>query len=287
MQQRIYQGHNAVIFGGTSGIGAATALLLAERGATVTVVGRHEAEGAAAAGACREHGVDAQYVHGDVTDDASVAAAVAAAEQIGPLTMAANSAGIDVSKPFTELADADFETTFAVNTAGLWRCVKHEIEAMVRSGRGSIVNVNSIASLVPVLGNSLYGASKNAVTGITRSAAYEYAAAGIRINETAPGTTRTQMLEEYLRQNTGPDAITVEDLSRCVALGYLSEPREQATAIAFLLSDDASFITGTTLVVDGGTKLLSRVVATKTGAAPETPGDRIAAQRSAGTSPGS
>ncbi len=213
-----YAGDTAIVFGGTSGIGAATALLLAERSPAVTVVSRREPEGEATAERCRAAGAAAQYVAGDVTDDGQVAAAVATATRAhGPLTMAVNSAGTDVSAPFTDLTDADVATLFLINTEGLWRCVKHEIAAMVETGRGSIVNVNSIASLVPVLGNSLYGASKNAVTGITQSAAYEYAAAGIRVNETAPGTTRTQVLEDFLAQSTG-DTVTAEQLARCVAL---------------------------------------------------------------------
>jgi A-factor type gamma-butyrolactone 1'-reductase (1S-forming) len=277
-----YAGHTAIVFGSTSGIGAATALLLAQRGAAVTVVGRREKEGTATAERCAAAGVAAQFVRADVTDDSQVASAVAAAvDAHGPLTMAVNSAGTDVSAPFTELTDTDFDTLFSINTAGLWRCVKHEIEAMVQTGHGSIVNVNSVASLLPVLGNSLYGASKNAVTGITQSAAYEYAAAGIRVNETAPGTTRTQVLDDFLNQTTG-EKVTAEQLARCVALGYLSQPRQQATAISFLLSDEASFITGVTLPVDGGMKLLTRAVATPTGAAPETPGDRVGRERASG-----
>lgn len=277
-----YAGHNAIVFGGTSGIGAATSLLLCERGASVTLVGRREQEGHEAAQKCKTAGGKAQFVRADVTDDAQVADAVAAAVGAhGPLTMAVNSAGIDLSAPFTELTDDDFASVFSINTEGLWRCVKHEIEAMAKTGHGSIVNVNSVASLLPVLGNSLYGASKNAVTGITQSAAYEYAAAGIRVNETAPGTTRTEMLEDFLRQSTG-DGVSGDQLARCVALGYLADPREQATAIAFLLSDEASFITGVTLPVEGGMKLLSRAVATPSGAAPKTPGDRIAEARSGG-----
>lgn len=277
-----YAGHRAIVFGGTSGIGAATAELLAKRGAAVTVVGRREEEGQNVVERCRALGASAVFAQADVTADAQVRAAVQASITAhGPLTMAVNCAGIDAAAPLTELTEADFDALFSVNTAGLWRCLRHEIEAMAETGRGSIVNVSSIASLVPVLGNSLYGATKAAVASLTTSAAYEYAAAGIRVNAVAPGTTMTELTKRWLEEvSSGDEAVTKEDLERCVALGYLSQPREQAAAIAFLLSDEASFITGTTLVVDGGMTLLTRVVPTPSGAAPDTPGAVIARQRS-------
>ncbi|MBK5288413.1 MAG: SDR family NAD(P)-dependent oxidoreductase, partial [Acidimicrobiia bacterium] len=221
-----YAGHAAVVFGGTSGIGAATAIMLAERGASVAVGGRDEADGEEIARQCRAVGARACFVRADVVDDAQVRDAVqAAVDRHGPLTMAANVAGIDIAAPLTELTEHDYEQLFSVNTAGLWRCLKHEITAMCDTGRGSIVNVSSIAALLPVLGNSLYGASKAAVSSLTTSAAYEYAAAGIRVNAVVPGTTRTGMLDEWLASVAGDQGLTVEDLERCVALGYLSEPR--------------------------------------------------------------
>jgi NAD(P)-dependent dehydrogenase (short-subunit alcohol dehydrogenase family) len=275
-----YRGHNAIVFGGASGIGAATALLLAERGASVTIADRDAEMGEHVAASCRSAGARAGFARADVTDEAQVGNAVqAAVDQYGPLTMAANVAGIDLSAPFTELTDDDYEQVFSVNTAGLWRCLKHEIEAMSKTGRGAIVNVGSIAAVVPVLGNSLYGASKAAVSSLTTTAAYEYAAAGIRVNEVLPGTTRTPMLDDWLQQVAGTQGLTIADLKRCVALGYLAEPREQATAIAFLLSDDASFITGASLATDGGMALLTRAVPTSTGAPPETPGDVLLRNR--------
>lgn len=276
----LYQGHNAVIFGGGSGIGAATAVLLAQRGASVTIADRDEKGGEKVAGQCRAAGARAAFVHVDVTDDVQVHHAVqASVDKHGPLTMAANVAGIDVAGPFTELTEDDYEKLFSVDTAGVWRCLKHEIDAMCETGSGSIVNVSSIAASLPVLGNSLYGAAKAAVSSLTTTAAYEYAAAGIRVNEVRPGTTRTALLDDWLAQVAVQQGLTVEDLERCVALGYLAEPREQATAIVFLLSDEASFITGASLVTDGGMSLLTRAVPTSTGVAPETPGDAVARSR--------
>jgi NAD(P)-dependent dehydrogenase (short-subunit alcohol dehydrogenase family) len=275
-----YARHNAIVFGGASGIGAATALLLAERGASVTIADLDEQGGQAVVAHCQATGAAAAFVHVDLADDAQVRDAVrASVDGHGALTMAANVAGIDRSAPLSELTEEDYEALFSINTGGLWRCLKHEIDAMCATGPGSIVNVGSIAGTLPVLGNSLYGASKAAVSSLTTSAAYEYAAAGIRVNEVAPGTTRTAMLDDWIAHVAGGEGLRVEDLERCVALGYLADPREQAAAIAFLLSDEASFITGASLVTDGGMSLLNRTVPTSSGIAPVTPGERVAQAR--------
>jgi NAD(P)-dependent dehydrogenase (short-subunit alcohol dehydrogenase family) len=275
-----YATHNAIVFGGASGIGAATALVLAERGASVTIADLDEKSGGAVVAQCQAAGAHAGFVGVDIADDAQVRDAVrAAVVGHGPLTMAANVAGIDRSAPLTDLTEEDYEALFSVNTAGMWRCLKHEIDAMCDAGAGSIVNVGSIAATLPVLGNSLYGASKAAVSALTTTAAYEYAAAGIRVNEVAPGTTRTAMLDDFIANVAGAQGLGVEDLERCVALGYLAEPREQAAAIAFLLSDEASFITGASLLTDGGMSLLNRAVPTASGVPPVTPGEVVARAR--------
>ncbi|MCC5951591.1 MAG: SDR family oxidoreductase [Acidimicrobiia bacterium] len=277
---RPYDGHSAIVFGGTSGIGAATAVLLAERGAAVAVVGRRRSAGEAVAERCRSAGSEAIDVVADVTDESQVAAAVAAATDAhGPLTMAVNSAAIDLPALFTEQTEVDAETAIGVNVEGMWRCLRHEIEAMVDTGRGSIVNVGSIAGSVPVLGNAVYCATKAAVTALTRSAAYEYAAAGIRVNEVAPGTTRSELLDDWLESVAGDQGLGVQDLERCIPLGHLADPREQATVIAFLLSDEASFVTGTSLLTDGGMALNTRIMPTSDGRPPETPGDVVARAR--------
>jgi NAD(P)-dependent dehydrogenase (short-subunit alcohol dehydrogenase family) len=273
-------GHSAIVFGATSGIGAATALLLAERGAHVTVVGRRADRGEEVARQCTDAGTECQYVQADVGDAEQVEAAVSAAVQAyGKLTMAANVAGIDVTNPLTELTDEDFDQIFAVNTRGIWHCLKYEIRAMLDGGGGgAIVNVNSVGSHIMITGNSLYGASKRAVSALTEYAAFEYGAAGIRVNQTSPGATVTEMLQSYIDQSAG-DGLTIEDFESVAALRRLSQPREQASVIAFLLSDEASYVTGVDIPVDGGTILLNRGTPTKTGAAPPTPGDAL------GTSP--
>lgn len=268
-----YAAHSAIVFGATSGMGAATALLLAERGANVTLVGRRSDLGKKVAQQCAATGTACHFVQTDICDDAQVAAAVASAvTTYGRITMAANVAATDVAKPLVELTDQDYDTMFNTNTRGTWHCLKHEIAAMLKTGGGSIVNVNSIGSRIAIGGNSLYGASKRAVTALTEYAAFEYGSAGIRVNQTSPGATRTEMLQDWIDQ-AAATGITMPDFEATAVLRRISDPREQAAAIAFLLSDEASYITGVDLPVDGGTILLNRGVPTASGAAPPTPGD--------------
>ena len=273
-----FEGRSAVVFGATTGMGAATARLLAERGAHVTLVGRRRELGQRVADECSGAGVQCQFVQADIGDDSQVAAAVSAAvSAYGGVTMAANVAAIDIVKPFVDLTDDDFDSLFNTNTRGTWHCMKHEITAMLAAGGGSIVNVNSIGSHIAISGNSLYGASKRAVTALTEYAAFEYGAAGIRVNQTSPGATRTEMLQGWITQ-AEQSGVTMAAFEATAALRRVAEPIEQARVIAFLLSDESSYVTGVDIPVDGGTILLNRGVPTATGAAPPTPGDAHARQ---------
>jgi NAD(P)-dependent dehydrogenase (short-subunit alcohol dehydrogenase family) len=269
-----YDGHSAIVFGATSGIGAATALLLAERGANVTVVGRRADRGEDVARQCTEAGSASHFVQADVAEADQVEAAVASAvKAYGRLTMAANVAAVDVVNPMTELTDDNFDLLFNVNVRGVWHCLKYELKAMLDGGHGgAIVNVGSIGGHTSIAGNSLYGTSKRAVAALTEYAAFEYGAAGIRVNQISPGATLTEMLESYMEQ-AASDGLTLEAFERAVVLRRLAKPEEQARVIAFLLSDEASYVTGVDVLVDGGTALMNRAVPTPTGAAPPTPGD--------------
>ena len=266
-------GHSAIVFGATSGIGAATALLLAERGANVTLVGRRSELGNKVARSCSEAGPACHFVQADIGDDGQVASAIeSAVSSYGRISMAANIAGADIVRPMIDLTDQDFDLMFNTNTRGTWHCLKHEIRSMLKTGGGSIVNVNSIGSHIAIGGNSLYGASKKAVAALTEYAAFEYGSAGIRVNQISPGATQTEMLQGWIDQAASA-GLTMSDFEATAVLRRLGTPREQASAIAFLLSEEASYITGVDLPVDGGTLLLNRGVPTASGAAPSTPGD--------------
>lgn len=269
-----YRDHSAIVFGATSGIGAATALLLAERGANVTIVGRRADRGEAVARQCSETGQACHFVQGDIGKAEDVEGAVdSAVAAYGKITMGVNVAAIDVVKPLVELTDDDFDYLFNTNTRGIWHCLKYEIASMLTSGGGTIVNVNSIGSHIAITGNSLYGASKRAVTALTEYAAFEYGSAGIRVNQTSPGATRTELLQNWIDQ-AASTGLTMPAFEATAVLRRLSDPREQATVIAFLLSDESSYVTGVDVPVDGGTILLNRGVPTPTGEAPPTPGDQ-------------
>lgn len=237
------KGRVALVTGGGSGIGAATVALLRERGATVIAADIAPGDG---------DGV----VELDVTDDAAVDAVVAAiVAEHGRLDLAANVAGTPGS--YAEIVDAstaDWRRTMAVNLDGLFFCVRAELRAMVAAGNGgSIVNVASGAARMGVAGLAAYSASKHAVLGLTRTAALEVARRGIRVNAVCPGSVRTPMLRGFV----GGDEDALESMGRVAPMRRLGEPAEIAEAIVWLLSDAASFVTGSTVDPDGGVAAVS------------------------------
>jgi NAD(P)-dependent dehydrogenase (short-subunit alcohol dehydrogenase family) len=229
------QGKVALVTGGGSGIGAATADLLRERGATVVAADLRPGEG-----------IDVL----DVTDEVAVDALLASiVERHGRLDVAANVAG--TPGVYAHVADArtdDWRDTMAVNLDGVFFCLRAELRALRASGRGSIVNVASSAGRMGVPGLSAYSASKHAVLGLTKSAALEVAHDGIRVNAVCPGSIRTPMLRSFV----GGDEDLLEKMGRRAPMGRLGEPSEIAEAIVWLLSDAAGFVTGNALSPDGG-----------------------------------
>lgn len=235
----------ALVTGGGSGIGRATALLLASGGAQVLVA---DVDADAADRVAKEIDGLAQRV--DVSDPDSVAAMVGAAvSSFGGLDVAVNSAG--VSGGFARLPDVpldEWHRTIAVNQTGVFLCLRAEIPAMLASGGGSIVTIASAAGAMGVPGMASYAASKHAVIGLTKTAALEWARKGIRVNAVLPGTVRTPMLEGF----TGGDPATIEAMGRAQPIGRLASPEEVAAAVGWLCSDAASYVTGACLPVDGG-----------------------------------
>ena len=242
----------ALITGGTSGIGFATARELVAAGARVVVVGQDEAKGERAV---RELGEHASFEPADVARAEDVARVVdAAVARWGRLDWAVNAAagGSFRPAPVADITDAEWERMIAVALTGVWSCMRREITAMLATGGGAIVNVSSVNGLSGTPAAAAYCAAKHGVHGLSKTAAMEYAPRGIRINVVCPGAHRTPMLARVF------DAVSPGDPERAEAMyvqhipaGRIAEPVECARAIAWLLSDAASYVTGAVLTVDG------------------------------------
>ena len=242
----------ALVTGGTSGIGAASALAFARAGAKVVVSGRREKEGAEVVARIKQNGGEARFVRTDVADEAQVAALVQATlSAYGRLDAAFNNAGIEgeVGKPTHEQSLANYHQVMNINVLGVLLAMKHEIPAMLKNGGGAIVNTSSVGGQIGFPGVGVYVASKHAVLGLTRSAALEYATQGIRVNAVSPGGIVTPMLDRF---TGGPDSDFFKQLEAMHPVGRAGRPEEIAEAVLWLCTDKASFVTGQSLTVDGG-----------------------------------
>ena len=244
---KILENKVALVTGGTSGIGKATALAFGKAGAKVVFSGRREKEGEDTANLIRQSGAECLFVRSDVSSEAEVKALIQkTVEYYGRLDCAFNNAGIDPpTKPLHEQSVADFDKLMAINVRGLFLCMKYEIQQMLTQGVGVIVNNSSMGGLIAFAGMSPYIASKHAVMGLTRSAALDYAKQGIRINAVNPGIIATDMMDRLADGN--PD-----QMASIVPMGRLGQAKEIAATVVFLCSDAASYITGQPIVVDGG-----------------------------------
>jgi NAD(P)-dependent dehydrogenase (short-subunit alcohol dehydrogenase family) len=243
-------GKVALVTGGGSGLGRASAIALARAGATVTVADVNEEGGKETVTLVRdEAGGDADFVRADVTQPEDVAALVdKTVARWGHLDCAINNAGTTgASAPTADYTLEDWTRTIDLNLTSVFLCLKHEIPAMREHG-GAIVNMASGAGLVGFPGLPAYVASKHGVVGLTRAAALEYASQGIRINAICPGSTRTPMLEGFMRGDEQVERM----MTRAIPLGRLGRPEEIAEAVVWLCSDAASFVVGHALAVDGG-----------------------------------
>ncbi|MFJ5534664.1 SDR family NAD(P)-dependent oxidoreductase [Streptomyces sp. NPDC093261] len=238
-----------LITGALTGIGRATALAYARQSANLVVSGRHRDVGEQLATELGDLGAQAEFVRADVRSDADVEnLADRAVERFGRLDVAFNNAGTEGTPgPVTEVTDESYQATFDTNVKGTLLCLKHEFRLMREQGGGSIVNVSSTFGLMGYPGATLYVGSKHAVTGITKAAALEGAAHGIRVNAVAPGYTRTAMYERFTGDDTARDAV-----DSVLPLHRAGTPEEIAEAVQYLGSDKASYITGHILTVDGG-----------------------------------
>lgn len=240
----------ALITGGAAGIGRATALAFAAAGARVVIADIDADGGEQLAQQIVRADGQARFVRCDVAREADNAAAVAAAvAAFGRLDCAFNNAGIEEEN--AKLADGEealFDRMLAINVKGVWLGMKHQLKQMLAQGRGAIVNTASVAGLVGAPTHSIYAATKHAVLGLTKSAAAEYGKRGIRINAVCPGVIRTAMLERALVR----DPTREDSLRRLHPIGRLGTAEEVASAVLWLCSEGAGFVTGHALTVDGG-----------------------------------
>ncbi|PWC39972.1 short-chain dehydrogenase [Azospirillum sp. TSO35-2] len=242
-------GRVALVTGGTSGIGRAAALAFAGAGAEVIVTGRREAEGLETVELAERLGGRARFVAADVTDAAEVAALFERIERDhGRLDAAFNNAGIHSAAPVTDLTEAEFDRILTVNVKGVWLCLKHELAIMLRQGGGSIVNTGSVLGQIGMAGNGAYSASKAAVEGLTRTAAIEVAARGVRVNAVCPAIIQTPMSAASFG---GADQVAAA-LGPLHPVGRVGRPEEVAAAVLWLCSDAAAFVTGQSINIDGG-----------------------------------
>ncbi|MFL9864657.1 glucose 1-dehydrogenase [Paraburkholderia fungorum] len=238
-----------LITGALTGIGRATALAFAREGSRVVVSGRREEAGQALAAELRALGAEAEFLRADVRFEAEVRAVVEqTVERFGRIDVAVNNAGTEGQlAPIVEQTATNYEDTFSVNVLGTLLSLKHEMRVMLAQGAGSIINLSSIAGQVGIAGASVYAASKHAVEGLTKSAALEGAAAGVRVNAVAPGPVATEMLDRFAGgSEEGKAAFLATIPARRAAT-----PDEIAQTIVFLASDKARYLTGQSIAVDG------------------------------------
>lgn len=244
-----FAGRVALVTGGASGIGRASALAFAARGATVVVADRDEAGGAETVAQLTVSGATALFVPVDVTEPSQLVDLVATTvEEFGRLDCALNNAGIPGT--YAGLEDQrleDWDRTLAVNLTSVFLSMQAEIPALLDVGGGAIVNTSSAAGLMGFANLPAYVASKHGVIGLTKSVALEFASQGIRVNAVCPGSIRTPMLEGFAGTEQA-----LEGMGRMQPIGRLGTPEEVADAVVWLCSDGASFVTGHALAVDGG-----------------------------------
>jgi len=235
--------------GALTGIGRATAIAFAKEGASVVVSGRRADEGQKLAAELRNLGADAEFLQADVRRESDVQDLVdQAITRFGHLDVAVNNAGTEGKPgPFTDQTAETYAATFDTNVLGTLLSMKHELRVMLPQLHGNIINVSSTYGRSGAPGAALYAGSKHAVEGLTKAAALEFAETGIRINVVAPGPIETGMLNRF----TGTPEKKATLLSG-VPMKRIGQPEEIAAAILFLASDQASFITGASLAVDGG-----------------------------------
>ena len=255
--QNRFVGQVALVTGGSSGIGRATALAFAREGASVVIASRGEARGAAVLDELRALGSAAEFVRADVSQPADVEALVAhTLSRFGRMDVAVNNAAaidVGVFKPLADYDESEFDAHIGANLKSVWLSMKYEIAHMVAQGGGAIVNTSSVTGLGGAPNSAFYAAAKAAVIALSKTAALEYAPLRVRVNALVPGAFRTPMLEHVFDKMSPGDPIAAEQrYAKMVPMGRIGRPEEAADAVLWLCSDQASYVTGLALIVDGG-----------------------------------
>jgi NAD(P)-dependent dehydrogenase (short-subunit alcohol dehydrogenase family) len=245
----------ALITGAASGIGKAVALKLVSRGTSVIISGRRQElgnEAVAEISAVAENGAQVRFIRNDVSDEAAVQSMVdSIVGEFGRLDMAVNNAGIsNETGTVVQSSSEKYRAMLDTNVLGVYFCMKYEIAQMLKRGHGSIVNLVSIAGLNGIPWAGPYGSTKHAVAGLTKSSALDHATQGVRINGVAPGAIKTDIIARQLAG--GDENYNEKSIAAMHPMNRLGRPEEVANAICWLLSDEASFVTGHILNVDGG-----------------------------------
>ncbi len=245
-----FQGKVALVTGGTSGIGRAAAIAYAREGANVVVAGRRVTEGEETVRLVRAQGREAVFVPTDVAREVHVKNLIGRTlEQFGRLDFAFNNAGVEQAPtPFLEQTVETFDQVMDVNVKGVWLSMKYEIPAMLKTGGGSIVNTSSGLGVIGMPGIEIYVASKHAVIGLTKSAALEFGKQGIRVNAVLPAAIDTEMFQRFAGENPEFRA----QVTALHPIGRIGKSEEIADAAIWLSSSKSSFVTGHSLLVDGG-----------------------------------
>jgi NAD(P)-dependent dehydrogenase (short-subunit alcohol dehydrogenase family) len=245
-----YKNKIALVTGGTSGIGKATAIAFAEAGAKVVLTGRREKEGSDVVAQIKKLGGKASFFKADFSKDAEVQAAVDfTVTTYGRLDVGFNNAGNELVGPLDEITEEKYRSVFDINVWGVLSAMKHEVAAMLKTGGGAIVNTTSVFGHVGMAKATIYVGSKHATEGISKCVALEFAKQNIRVNTVSPAAIATDMLDRF---TGGKEGAAHDAIVGMHPVGRLGQAEEIASAVLYLCSDAAKFTTGTSLAVDGG-----------------------------------